>query len=131
MGIRWGRIILAAVVAEVAAIAALIAFVALCGPRDAAAAKEFAERHGVWVGPIGGAVMCFLGGLLVARSVATNRILHGFLVGAATAVIDVALLIAAGAPFQLLFVASNVGRVMAGGLGGWAATRRDSASRSG
>jgi len=123
MGICWGRIIVTAVIVEVAAIAVLVAIVALLGPRNAAGAKEYAERLGQWVGPIGGATLCFVGGFWVAQASSSSRVLHGVLVGIATAVIDAALLLVAGAPFQLLFVASNIGKVLAGALGGWVASR--------
>jgi hypothetical protein len=126
MRIRWRRIIAAAVVAEVATIAILVLLVAVFGPSDAVAAEGYAVQLGQWVGPIGGATLCLLGGFWAARSSSTRRPLHGLLVGVAAAGIDVALLLASGASFQLLFVASNVGRVLAGALGGWAATRRDS-----
>jgi hypothetical protein len=50
---------------------------------------------------------------------------HGLLVGATAAVIDIAILMASGeTPFHLLFIASNLGRVLAGALGGWTASRR-------
>jgi len=123
MGIRWGRIIVAGVTVEAAAIAVLVVIVALFGPRDATGAQDYAKRLGQWVGPIGGAMLCFVGGVWVARTSCSSRVLHGILVGTATAVIDAALLLASGVPFQLLFVASNIGKMLAGGLGGWAASR--------
>jgi hypothetical protein len=126
MRIHWARIIVAAVVAEVATIAILVLLVFVSGPSDAVAAEHYAGQLGRWVGPLGGTTLCFLGGLWVARSSSTRLPLQGLLVGVAAAAIDIALLLASGASFQLLFVASNLGRVVAGGLGGWAATRRGS-----
>jgi hypothetical protein len=123
MRIRWTRVIFAAVLAEVATIAALVLLVAIFGPREAGAAEGYAEQLGQWVGPIGGAISCLLGGLWVARSVSIRRPLHGLLVGVTAAVIDIALLLASGASFQLLFALSNIGRVVAGGLGGWVVTQ--------
>jgi hypothetical protein len=125
MGIRWGRIIIAGVTVEVAAIAVLVAIVAIFGPHDAAQAQAYAERLGQWVGPIGGAILCFVGGFWVSRKSSSSRVLHGVLVGTATAVIDAALLVAMWVPFQLLFVVSNTGKVLAGGLGGWIASRNE------
>lgn len=126
MQIRWVRILIAAVVAEVAAIALLILLVAIFGPGNEEADKQYAEQLGRWVGPLGGATLCFLGGYWVAWSASTRRPLHGLLVGVAAALIDIVSILAFRVPFQLLFVASNVGRVLAGWLGGWAATLRNS-----
>jgi len=125
MGIRWVWIIVAGVTVEVGAIAVLVVIVALFGPHDAAGAQEYAERLGQWVGPIGGATLCLASGFWVARTSSSRRVLHGVLVGAATAVIDAALLVAMWVPFQLLFVVSNIGKVLAGGLGGWVASRHE------
>jgi hypothetical protein len=125
MRIRWVHIVVAAVVAEVAAVALLILLVAVFGPSDSEeAAEHYAEQLGRWVGPLGGAALCFLGGYWVARSARTRRPMHGLLVGVAAALIDIAMLLAFRVSFQWLFVASNVGRVLAGWLGGWAATLR-------
>ena len=128
MRIRWGRVVVAAISAEVGAIVALVALVALFGPKEAAAAQAYAERLGAWVGPIGGAVMCFIGGLWVARSAGHRGVMHGVLVGFVASLIDSALLIGMGAAFQFLFVASNLGKIVAGGLGGWVARGRASVS---
>jgi hypothetical protein len=127
MGPRIGKVIVAAVAAEALAIATLVVLVAVFGPRSAAAAQAYAERLGAWVGPIAGAVFCLLGGWWAARKLAAGQVLQGALVGFATALIDVAILIASGAPFQMLFVVSNLGRLLAGAAGGWLA----SPSRSG
>lgn len=126
MRLRWGRILIAAVLGEIAAIVLLIALVALLGPKEPAAARAYAEQLGEYVGPIGGALACFLGAWWAARGLAARHVLHGVLVGAVMAAIDIALLVASGAPFRLLFVGSNLGRILAGILGGWMAGRRGS-----
>ena len=56
MPIRWLRILIAAVVAEVAAIVFLVVLVAIFGPGEAAVAQAFAERQGAWAGLLGGYV---------------------------------------------------------------------------
>ena len=65
--IRWGRVIIGGIIAEVAVILILIALVATFGPSESASAQAFAERLGRWVGPIGGALCSFLAAFYVAR----------------------------------------------------------------
>ncbi len=124
MSLQWGRIVLAAVAVEIAAIALLVAIVAAFGPSEPEAASAFAEWLGQWLGPLAGAVGCFIGGWWAARGLSTRQIAQGLMVGAVAAALDVGLLMAAGAGFRILFVASNLARVFAGALGGWAAQRR-------
>ena len=116
-GFRWDRIFIAVVITEAIPILLLIAMVALIGPREQAAAQAYAERLGQWVGPLGGAITCFVAAWWVARSLTSGRIRHGFMVGLLAALVDIAILIASGATFQWVFVVSNLGRVVAGMLG--------------
>jgi hypothetical protein len=103
-----GRVLIAAVIAEAVPIILLVVLVALFGPKDQAAAQAYAERLGQWVGPIAGTLMCFLVGRWVARAATTRPVLHGSAVGLLSALIDSAILIASGAAFQWLFVASEL-----------------------
>ena len=118
-----GRVVLTAVLVEALNIALLFLVVALFGPRDAQAAQADAEELGKWVGPIGGFLLCFLGGWWVAVASRGRHVLNGLALGATVAGIDLGLLAASGAPFQFLFVASNLGRLVAGALGGRVAMR--------
>jgi len=126
MGLRWGRILGAAVAVEVGAIVLLVVVVAVVGPKEPEAASAFAKRHGQWLGPLAGTIGCFLGGWWASRGMATRQVVQGLMVGVVAAAIDVALLLAGGASFRLLFVASNMGRILAGALGGWMASIRSS-----
>jgi hypothetical protein len=101
----------------------LIALVATFGPSEPASAQAFAERLGRWVGPIGGAVCSFLAAFCVARHLTSGRITNGVAVGVFLAVLDVVLLVASQAPFQWLFVVSNLGKILAGYIGGVASFR--------
>lgn len=130
MKIKLGRILLAAVTAEVLAILALVVIVFIFGPPDPAEAQAYAERLGLWVGPIAGFVTCLLAGWWVAKILNDGHLLHGLLLGFAVALIDIALLFASGEPFMLIFAASNIGRVIAGGLGGWLASKPPSSAHS-
>lgn len=123
MNLRFGRIAIAAVAAELLGVLALVALVMIFGPPGFAAAQPFAERLGAWVGPISGFVLCLAGGYWVERGAATSRIQNGFAAGAAGAVLDLAIAAMAGAPFQLLLVLSNVGRIVGGSIGGLLASR--------
>jgi hypothetical protein len=125
MKLRWGRLLAGAVVAELIPILVLLVLVALRGPSDQAQAQAYAARLGRWVGPITGAVMCFLLGGWVARSERPLALRYGMLLGALTAAIDLGILAASGAAFEWLFAVSNAGRVLAGTLGG-ALTARSS-----
>jgi hypothetical protein len=128
MKIRWIRLILGAIAAEILAILVLIAVVAIFGPRDQAQAQAYAEKMGQWVGPLAGVVLSFLGAIWVSRGLTSGHLLHGFLFGLIYALVDVALLVAMQAPFMWLFVASDGGKLLAGIVGGLVAARR---SRSG
>jgi hypothetical protein len=119
-----GRVVLAAVIAEVVPIILLVVLVALFGPKQQADAQAYAERLGQWIGPIGGTLMCFLAGRWVARAATTRPVLHGSAVGLLSALIDIAILIASGAAFHWVFAASNCGRLLGGMLGGLIESRK-------
>ncbi len=123
MRIRVGRIVLAAFAVEVLAVGVLVLLVALVGPSEQAAASAYAERLGYWVGPIAGFGFCLLGGWWVARGLAASHVLNGVALGVAVAAIDTAILFFSGAEFQPVFAISNIGRVSAGSIGGWLASR--------
>src|SRR6185503_16775192 len=65
--IRWIKLIVGAVAAEIGAILILVCLVAVFGPHEAKADQVYAEKLGVWVGPLAGALLGFLGALWVAR----------------------------------------------------------------
>ena len=123
MNLRFGRIAVAAISAEVLGILSLVVLVAIFGPPGGfAAAQPFAERLGAWVGPISGFVLCLVGGYWVAGAAPTSRIQNGLAMGVAAAALDIAIASAIGATFELLLVISNGGRIVGGTLGGWLAS---------
>lgn len=124
MKIRWIRLVLGPIAAEVLAILILICLVAIFGPRDQAQAQAYAEKLGAWVGPLAGVVLSFLGALWVSRGLTTGHLLHGFLFGLIYATLDAAIIIAAQAPFAWLFVASDAGKLLAGIAGGLVAAAK-------
>jgi hypothetical protein len=121
---RWLRIILAAIAVEVAAIVAVFVVVAIFGPNTQAAATEYANKVGEWVGPIAGAIFSLIAAWLVARSVPERRVAHGVLVGCVVALIDVLLLVGMAASFRWLFVASDAAKIGAAFIGGSLARTR-------
>ena len=128
MRLRWLRCLVAAVLAEIAAIITLVLIVAVVGPRDPAAAQAYAEGLGRFIGPLAGALFGILGGYFVARPLTERHLLHGAFFGVLFAMIDLALLAFSRAPFESLFVISNIGRVIGGVLGARLASGRPAAT---
>jgi hypothetical protein len=123
--LRFGRLAIAVLAAEVLGVLTLVALVALFGPSGGfAAAQPFAERIGAYVGPISGFVFCLLGGYWVARASAPFGVRNGFVTGLVAALLDFALAATMTNPFQWLLVVSNTGRVVGGTLGGLLASRK-------
>ena len=124
-GIRIGRVTLATIAGELAPILLLVVVVLIYETRgvDPQTRQAFAERVGMWLGPIAGAIATFGFGFWAARG--TDRpLLHGTLVGLAVALLDAALTLATGAKFIPLFAASWTGRLVAGVAAGLVAARR-------
>ena len=118
MPIRWGRLLAGTAIAEIVPIATLIVLIGVMGPDNPAEAEEFTMMLGRWVGPLGGAAMAVVMTQWVAKPLASGHVLHGTLLGTLLALVDVAILMASGQPFDPLFVRSNVGKVAAGLAGG-------------
>jgi hypothetical protein len=123
MTLKWGRILIATIVAEIVPLAALVAIVAVTIPPDVENQTAYAAGIGQWVGPIGGALMAFLGGLWVGRRLTRDHVVSGALVGVLLAVIDLVSLIALSAPFAWIFVISNGSKIICAALGGLVAAR--------
>ena len=123
MKLLWGRIAIAALVAEVLGVAALAMLVFVFGPGGWEASMPFAERLGAWVGPISGFVLCLAGGYWVARSARNARIVNGAAMGVAGAILDLTIALGGGGALSVLLMGSNVGRVVGGSIGGWLASR--------
>ena len=124
-GIRIGRVALATIAGELTPILLLVVVVLVYETRgvDPATRQAFAERVGMWLGPIAGAISTFGFGLLAARG--TDRpLLHGTLVGIAVALLDAVLIFAPGATFIPLFAVSWAGKIFAGAAAGLLAARR-------
>jgi hypothetical protein len=123
MRVQAGRIAIATITAELLAVLTLVVIVAVLGPSDATAAQAYAERLGFWVGPIAGFGFCLLGGWWVGRDLSAFHVRNGLLLGISVAVLDITILILSGASFHPIFAVSNIGRGLAGTIGGWIAKR--------
>lgn len=121
MRIHWIKLIVGVVIAEIFSILVLVCIVAVFGPQDANAAQAYAEKLGRWVGPSAGGIFSFFGAVWIGRSLRVGQIAHGALFGLLLALLDVALLLSLQAPFEWIFVASNLGKIVAGILGGFVA----------
>ena len=123
MKLNIKRILLTAVLIEIVAVLLLVLLVALAGPSDPDGAQAFAQRTGSWFGPIAGFTLCLIGGWYVARRITSVQVLSGIVLGLAVAIIDGGLLVASESEFKMIFVLSNVAKILSGGLGGWFAGR--------
>jgi hypothetical protein len=123
MKAQAGRIAIATIASELLAVLTLVVIVAVLGPSDATAAQAYAERLGFWVGPIAGFGFCLLGGWWVGRNLSAFHVRNGLFLGISVAVLDITILILSGADFHPIFAVSNIGRVLAGLIGGWLASR--------
>lgn len=122
--IQWPRAIAATLIAEAVGVIALIALVAAFGPPGFEEATPFAQRLGTYVGPISGFVLCLIGGWWTAKAAAVpDRVVNGAAMGVTAAVLDIGLSFALGGHFVPLLAYSNIGRIVAGTLGGWLASR--------
>ena len=124
-GIRIGRVALATIASELTPILLLVIVVLIYETRgvDPQTRQAFAERVGMWLGPIVGALATF-GFAYWAARVTDRPLLHGALIGIAVALLDAVLTMATGAKFIPLFAVSWAGRVLAGGTAGLLAARR-------
>jgi len=113
--IRWGRVILAAVAAEVLVILSLLA--------ASAVFKVPGELAGYYVAPPASAIATFLMVVWVARKLESRFILHGVLVGLVGVVLTGGFIFAAKPEDRLMYVVSFVLRIAGGYLGGMVAQR--------
>jgi hypothetical protein len=118
--VNWIRIIVASLVAEVLGIVALLAIfpVVISGGISTLGTVELQlQSHALWVGPLAGSVLCLIGGWWAGRK-SRNRLAHGIRVGVLAAVIELVLLVVAGAPVGQFMLTSIGGRLLGGYAGG-------------
>jgi hypothetical protein len=113
--IRWGRVIVAAIAAEVGVILTLLVISAVF--------HVASERAGYYVAPPASALATFLMVLWVGRRLESGFILHGVLVGVCGVILTAGFLFGAKPEDRLMYAVSFVLRIMAGYLGGLMARR--------
>lgn len=127
-GIRWGRVIIAGVLAEVCVVAIMVAVLTvhnlMSRGETAAAQGEFAMRVGSFVGPVGGALLAFLFALWACRRLKSDFILNGLLVGIVAAIVHTALFLGSSVGYQLIYAVADALKIVAGAAGGYLAQRR-------
>jgi hypothetical protein len=129
--IRWGRVLVAAVLSEVAVVAILIvtitAYRFLVAPGRAAAEYDaFGELAGYYVAPVAAGMATFVGALWVGRKLTSAFVANGALVGAAAVVLTGGLIFVAKPEDRLMYGVSFVLRILGGCFGGAVAQRMSS-----
>ena len=112
--VRWGRVVVAGLLAEVGLILAIV-------PIGLRLGDTFLQ----YAAPPGSFVVCFLGALWACRRVESRFVLHGVLVGAVAALFYIAL--TGFQPEPLAYVIAHVLKLAGGAAGGWVAQRRNPA----
>ena len=123
LGVSVWRFVVGVIGAELAPVLVLVAAMFVVGTAAGARpSQETAERYGAWIGPIFGAIATGVIAYPLARH-SPRPIPLGLVFGISVALLDVALIAAQRAPFQMLFVLSALARIAGGVLGGWVAGR--------
>jgi len=113
--IRWGRVVFAAVAAEVLVILALLAVSAVF--------KVAGEVAGYYVAPPASAIATFLMVLWVARKLESRFVLHGILVGLVGVALTAGFIFTAKPEDRLMYIVSFVLRIVGGYVGGLVAQK--------
>ena len=132
--IRWGRVILAAVMSEVAVILLLLAVILVYsrwitpGLSDAAY-QDLGQRIGYYVAPTAGFVSTFLFVLWVARKLSSDFVANGIWVGIVSVLLTFAFIFSAKSEDRAMYVIAFALRIIAGYAGGLVSQRRRGAPR--
>jgi len=125
--IRYGRVLIAAVISEAGVIAVLSAAIAAYWLASAeVTSAEFeglGERIGYYVAPAAGFVTTFLAVLWAARRLTTRFVAHGVLIGVASVLLTVGFLFGARPEHRLMYILAFLLRIAAGYAGGAVAQR--------
>jgi hypothetical protein len=113
--VRWGRVVVGAVTAEVVVILLILAVSTVF--------KVPGELVGYYVAPPASAVATFLMVLWVARKLESRFILHGVLVGLVGVVLTGGFVVTAKPGDRLMYIVSFVLRIVGGYVGGLVAQK--------
>ena len=128
-GIRWMRVIVAAVLSEAGVIAVLLAAIAIYSSLIApgmtdAEYQTIGGRVGYYVAPTAGAVTTFLMVLWVGRKLESRYVANGVWVGLVSVILTLGFVFTARPEDRLMYGVAFVLRIVAGYLGGVVAERR-------
>ena len=124
MEIKYLQLVVAALAIEIISVLVLVIMVAIFGPPDPGQAQAFAADLGYWVGPIAGFIFSFLGAYVITKNLSRSRIPNGILLGLLVAIVDVSILVGSDRGFEMIFLVSSTGRLVAGTLGAYVAERQ-------
>lgn len=124
MTVSWQRLAFVAVHAEILPVIVLFGSVWALSTGSLPKDQALAEALGQILGPIVGFFAVLGGAIFLSRSVTRGHVGNGLLLGALVAALDITIFVMSGEPITPLLLASNVGRIVAGALGGWIARRR-------
>ena len=124
MEIKYLQLVVAALAIEIISVLVLVIMVAIFGPPDPEQAQAFAADLGYWVGPIAGFIFSFLGAYVITKNLSRSRIPNGILLGLLVAIVDVSILVGSDQGFEMIFLVSSTGRLVAGTLGAYVAERQ-------
>jgi hypothetical protein len=121
--IRWGRVVLGAVLSEVAVILLLLGItqaysIAIAPGLTQAQYSEFAQRAGYYVAPTAGAISTFLMALLLTRRLSSSFVANGTLMGIVGVLLTVGFAVSAKPEDRLMYGIAFILRIAAGYLGG-------------
>jgi len=127
-GIRWGRVIAAALFSELAVMAVLLTltgvYALLSRKSTAAELQQFGQRAGYYAAPAASGLAVFLGALWATRRLAANIVLNGTLVGVVAVILTAGMLFGARPEDRLMYIVSFVVRIAAGYIAGLTAQAR-------
>jgi len=126
---RWLRAIGYGLLAEIATIVTIVAIVLLYKYAFARGLSEadyiaFAQRVGATVGVIGGTLYVYLVAHRLMRRLTSHFVAHGIVVAIAAIALSVAGSIAGHQGVPPAYLVASALKLIAGGLAGWAASRR-------
>jgi len=127
-GVRWGRVVVAAVLSEVAVMAVLLATMGvyrfLIAPGNPASVyRHFDDLAGYYVAPATAGVTAFLGALWVSRRLTSAFVVNGAMVGVTAVVLTFGFVFMAKPEDRLMYAVSFALRILGGWLGGLTAQR--------
>lgn len=121
--IRWGRVIAAALLSELAVIVLLLAITLvyslfIAPGRSSAEYQRFGEAAGYYVAPAASGFATFLSVFWMARKLTSNFVVNGACVGVVAVILTAGFLFGAKPEDRPMYVASFAIRILAGYLGG-------------